>query len=330
MLELIVYVVLFIALSGLMAAIEAAILTVSKAEVKELQMHKAWGAEALHAITERITRPVVVMVIITNTINVLGPILAGRKAIQLYGDVALGAITTTLTLGTIVFSEIIPKSLGSHYAPLISRMTAPAIRVLIVALFPLVVILEWLTSLMKSGQRRIGTEAQIRSLAKMGRRAGFIESHEGRMIIRAFILNDRTAADIMTPLDRVVALSATDTVQEAAERLRQSEFTRYPVFGETPNDVQGLVIIRDLLEALADGRGDEPVASIARTCLTVDDDRRSDELLMYFRYQHSHLAIVARAGETLGVVSLEDVLEELVGEINDEKDIEAVASRTDA
>ncbi len=121
MLQLTLYVVAFVALSGLMAAIEAALLNISPAEVEELWLQKAWGAGPLKAITRRITQTIVVMVIFTNTINVLGPILVGRKAIQLYGDVAIGMITMVLTFGTIVFSEIIPKSLGSHYAPLISR-----------------------------------------------------------------------------------------------------------------------------------------------------------------------------------------------------------------
>jgi putative hemolysin len=87
--------------------------------------------------------------------------------------------------------------------------------------------------------------------------------------------------------------------------------------------------MRDLLEALADGLGDEPVAVISRAGLKVDAERRSDDLLLYFRDQHSHLAVVERSGETLGVVSLEDVLEELVGEIEDEKDIEASGVRAE-
>ncbi len=125
MFELSLYVVGFVALSGLMALIEAAVLSVSSMEVDELVMQRAWGANALQAITRRLTRPVVVMVLFTNTINILGPILTGRKAVQLYGDQIIVLITAMLTLLTVVFSEIIPKSLGSHHAPLISRLAAP-------------------------------------------------------------------------------------------------------------------------------------------------------------------------------------------------------------
>lgn len=320
MLELTLYVVVFIGLSGMMAAIETAVLSISPAEVEELRLHKAWGSEALKSITRRLTRPVVVLVIFTNTINVLGPILAGQKAIALYGDVAIGVITMVLTSGTIVFSEIIPKSLGSHYAPLISRTAAPVIRALILVLYPLVIALEWFSNLLKSGERRIGTEAQIRALTKIGRGEGYIERDEGQMIRRAFLLNDRSAADIMTPLTDVVAVEEATTIGEAASRVFRHAYSRYPVFGESPDDVRGLVLSRDILKALTDEKDQDRVSTICREILKVPADMRSDELLVLFRNEHVHLAVVQDRHSTVGLVTLEDVLEELVGEIEDEKD----------
>ena len=188
MFELCLYVIVFIAMSGLLAMVDAAVLSVSQAEVEELVLSQAWGAVSLRSISHHITRAVVIIVMITNTVNVLGPILAGSKAIELFGGKVIGIITAILTLGTIVFSEIIPKSLGTHYAPLIARLAAPFILVLIYAHYPIVRFLEWFSSLFKSGERPIGTEAQIRSLATIGRQAGYIGSDEGRLIHRAFIL----------------------------------------------------------------------------------------------------------------------------------------------
>ncbi len=320
MLELTLYVVLFIGLSGLMAAIEAAVLNISAAEVEELRLHGAWGSAALKKITGRLTQPLVVLVVFTNTINVLGPMLAGRKAFQLYGDVGIGAIAIILTLGTIVFSEIVPKSLGSHYAPLVSRSAAPAIRSLIVALYPFVIALEWFSELLKTGKRRIGTEEQIRALARMGRGEGYIESAEGQMIHRAFMLNDRSAADIMTPLADVVAVAKATTIEEAASRVFRHAYSRYPIFGDSPDDVSGFVLGRDILEALTDGKAQELVSTVRRHILKVPPDMRSDELLVLFRKEHVHLAVVQDGTHTVGLVTLEDVLEELVGDIEDEKD----------
>lgn len=320
MLELIFYVVTFIALSGLMAAIEAAVLSMSPAEVEELNLRKAWGAAALKKIRQRLTQAIVVIVLFTNTINVLGPLLTGRKALQLYGDASMVPVAIVLTLGTIVFSEIIPKSIGAHYAPLVSRAAAPAIRFCSLLLYPIVVGLEAFSNLFMTGQRRIGTEAQIRSLVTIGRRAGYIERDEGQLIRRAFILNDRTAADIMTPLDEVVAVEATFTTREAASRVFRHAYSRYPVFGQSPDDIRGLVMSRDILQALTEGQDHEPVTAICRDCLVVPADLRSDELLVRFRDAHVHLAVVRDGHKTVGLVTLEDVLEELVGDIEDEKD----------
>ena len=320
MFELILYMLAFVGLSGLMALVEAAVLSVSRGEVEELIIRKALGAPALKEITSRVTQAVVVMVVFTNTINILGPILAGRKAIQLYGDSAIGWITAVLTLATIVFSEIIPKSLGTHYAPHISRFVAPILRGLIVTLYPIVFGLEQFSNLFKTGQRRIGTEAQIRSLTTIGRRAGYIESDEGQMIHRAFVLNDRTAADIMTPIEKVVGLRVTAKIKEAMSQVARHAFSRYPVFGSSFDDVRGMVIIRDLLMAVTEPEEQQTIGSICKPGMIVAAGTRSDELLDRFRQEHLHLAIVQDQGKTVGLVTLEDVLEELVGEIEDEKD----------
>jgi CBS domain containing-hemolysin-like protein len=323
MLELVLCIAVFIVLSGLMAMVDSAVLSVSLGEVEEMVLRKKWGALALQIISQRITRALVIIVLITNTINILGPILAGKKAIDLYGDAVIGVITAVLTFGTIVFSEIIPKSLGTHYAPRIARVSAPFILVLVYALYPVVIALEWISNLLKSGQRRIGTEAQIRSLVTIGRRAGYIESDEGQLIHRAFILNDKTAADVMTPLKDIVGVDAAATVARAAQRVLGHVYSRHPVFGKSIHDIKGMVMSRDILEALSEGKELESVSTIVRPALTVPANMRSDELLVLYRDRHIHMAIVQHLGKTVGLVTLEDVLEELVGEIEDEKDAES-------
>lgn len=322
MMLLSLYVLIFILLSGLLAAIDAAVLSVTRPEIDELIIKKRWGAPHLLEVKRNLTRAVVVIVILTNTVNVLGPILVSRKAFELFGTDILGLITAVLALGSIVFSEIIPKSLGAHYAPLVGRITAPVIQVITVALYPLVIVLARLSKLFTVGTRPIGTEDQIRALVTIGRRAGYIESDEGRMIHQAFILNDRTAADIMTPVAEMAALPAGNTVREAVDHVRGSRYSRYPVYDRSIDQITGIVLSRDILEAFADERVDDSIATIVREGLIVDAKRRSDELLVLFRDQHLHLAIVQNQGKTIGVVTLEDVLEELVGEIEDEKDVE--------
>jgi CBS domain containing-hemolysin-like protein len=123
----------------------------------------------------------------------------------------------------------------------------------------------------------------------------------------------------MTPLDRVKALGATYTIKQAATEVCRSEFSRYPVFGQSVDDVQGIALSRDVLKADAN-RLSDGLSSITRPAVIVEAPIKSDELLALFRDQHVHLAVVQDSGKTVGVVTLEDVLEELVGEIEDEKD----------
>lgn len=320
MLLLMLLIIVFLTLSGLMAAVDAAILSVTRPEIDVLVQKGKWGARRLSRIKHEIAKSVVVIVILTNTINVLGPILVSQKAFGLHGAQSVAGITIVLTLGTILFSEIIPKALGAHYAPLVARLAAPAILVGRYLLYPLVIVFAWLSQQFTRGTRQIGTEDQIRSLVRIGHRAGYIERDEGQLIHRAFILNDKTAGEIMTPLSLVKALGAAYTIKQAATEIGRSEYSRYPVFGQSTDDIQGIALSRDVFKATID-RSTKRLSSIAREAVIVDAQTKSDELLSKFRDTHSHLAVVRDLGRTVGVVTLEDVLEELVGEIEDEKDV---------
>ena len=322
MTELLLIALGFVALSGLLAMVDAAILSISRAEVEEMYAQKRIGAGALRSIHRRLPRAVVVIVIATNTVNVLGPILVGQRAIELFGSYIIGIVTAALTLGTIIFSEIIPKSMGAHYAPTISRLSAPVIVFLSWTLFPVVYPLEKLANLFRTGRRVIGSEAQIRALVSIGRRAGHIESDEGQLVHRAFLLNDKRAEDIMTSLKDIVSIRSTTTIRKAADEVFRSTHSRYPIFGASMHKVVGLALSKDILEALIDGRDRELVATIKRDALVVPAHIPCDRLLMLFRDKHVHLAVVQHKGKTVGLVTLEDVLEQLVGEIEDEHDVE--------
>ena len=203
-----------------MAAIDAALLSITRPEVYELAQQGKQGARALVAVRDQRTRAMIV--IVTNSVNVLGPVLISQQTVARFGVGALTAVTVVLTLGTIIASEIIPKAIGTRYAPLISRLAAVPIQLLQWVLAPIVISLEWLSQLFASGHRQIGTEDQIRSLTTIGRDAGFIEHDEGHLIHRVFTLNDSTAADIMTPLNKVTAFSAGATIGQTLPVVRES------------------------------------------------------------------------------------------------------------
>jgi len=298
--------------------IDAAILSVTPAEVEVMISKKRWGAVELKRLLKHTTRAIIVIVILSNVTNILGPILAGRKAEALFGSSVIGFITALLTFLTIIFSEIIPKAIGSHQAPRISRMVAPPLHALVIILFPLVWLLERFAGLFKSGKRKVGTEEQIRALANLGGGAGHIDADERELIHRTFVLNDRTTAEVMTPVSKMKAFRTDTSIRRAAKTVFAESFSRYPVTGNSINEVRGYVLSRDILEMLADGRGEETVLGIVRDIPQVSSTMRCDDLLHYLRNNMAQIAIVVDGGTTVGLVTLEDALEELIGSIADE------------
>lgn len=320
MLELFLFILGFIVVSGFLSMIDAAILSVTPAEVEVMIAKKRWGAVALKKLLRRATRAIIAIVILTNITNILGPILAGKKAEAVFGSSAIGLMTAFLTFATIIFSEIIPKAIGSHQAPRISRMLAPPLRLLILVLFPIVYLLEKLVHLFRTGKRKVGTEEQIRALANLGGKAGHIDADERELIHRTFVLNDRTTADVMTPASEIIACQTHATIRHAAKMVFAHSYSRYPIIGESLNDVRGYVLSRDILEMLAFGRGEETVLAIMRKIPVVASTLRCDDLLHFLRKSRAQIAIVKDGNATVGLVTLEDTLEELVGNILDEHD----------
>ncbi len=317
MLDLLFLVTAFIVISGSLAMIDAAVLNVTPAEVEVLIAKKKWGARELKKLLQHTTRAIIVIVILTNVTNILGPILAAKKAIELYGSEAIGYVTAVLTFATIIFSEIIPKSLGAHNAPRISRRVAQFLLLLITLLYPLVIALERFVRLFKSGKRKVGTEDQIRALANIGGGEGHIDVDEREWIHRAFKLNDKKAQEIMTPAEKIVSIGSDSSIRLASALIFENHYSRFPIMGTSLDDIRGYVLSMDLLEALAGGKGEQPVTTLLRKLLTVDGAFPCDELLNVLRKSTAQIAIVTNQNKTIGLVTLEDVLSELVGEFAD-------------
>lgn len=311
--------------SAFFAGAEAALVSITHAEEEALIRNEVPGSKALAKLRAHLQKTVIAIVIGNDIANIGGSILVGRAVAEQYGDTVLAVVTTVFTIVFILVSEIIPKSIGIHYAPRIAPGAAMLLLPIVWVLQPLLYVLDWITKAFKRGERHIGTEEQILSLVSIGHRAGFIEGDEDSLIRRVFILNDRTATDVMTPLADIVSVQANRTVREAADMVFRHTYSRYPVFGTSPHDIQGIVRSHDILEALTDGRDNDKVSSIMRAPLIVDASLPCDELLVLFRDRSMHLGLVQDGVKTLGLVTLEDVLEELVGEIEDEADADADA-----
>ena len=191
-------------------------------------------------------------------------------------------------------------------------------------MLPLLWIIELITRPFSGGGvGAITSEEEITALTRLGQQTGAIEKDESELIQRVFRLNDVTAWDIMTPLSQIDAIDGRRTLGEVRSELMTLTHTRLPVHEGSLDKVSGVVHLRDMLQALSDGKEMMPVRVLAKPPTFIPDTAAGDDLLRHFQRTKQHLAIVVDAfGTVLGLLTLEDVLEELVGDIVDETDVE--------
>jgi len=319
----IVFVVLIVLIgSALCAATETALLSISRIRVRQLAQSKKTAALALFAIRQKINRPIATIVILNNIFNIVGSIVIGSLAANKLNDTWLGIFTAVLTFLIIVFGEIVPKTLGERFSESIALIVAIPVQFITVIFIPLVWLLERVTLPFTKGKKLPTTnEAEIRLLTNIGFQEGVIENDEAEMIQRVFQLNDLTAADLMTPRVTITYLKGELTLAEAKKEIIASQHSRILVIEETIDRTIGLVLKSELLEATLEGKSDSKIKELVRTVQFVPQTVKADKLLKTFQQTREHLAVVLdEYGGVSGVVTLEDVLEVLTGEIVDETD----------
>lgn len=307
--------------SGLCSGTETALLSVPGVRARQLAEVGGRRARALLAIKQHITRPISAIVVLNNVFNIVGSIAVGTVAANEFGERWVGVVSGVLTFLVILFAEIMPKTLGERYAEQVSLWVAIPVRGLTTLMTPLVFVFETLMRPLTRGERAPSTnEMEIRLLAEIGRKEGFIEDDEVEMIQRVFQLNDRTARDLMSPRTAVTWLDADRKITDAREEIVASEHSRIVVAEGDLDRVVGIALKHDLLAALLE-REPTAVRAYARPVEAVPWLARADDLLQLFRRRQEHLALVIdEYGGTMGVVTLEDVVEVLTGPIIDETD----------
>lgn len=307
--------------SGLCSGSETALLSVPIVRARQLAAEGGRAAHALVAIKQSLARPIAAIVVLNNVFNIVGSIAVGSVAAATFGDRWVGVVSGVLTFLVILFAEILPKTLAERYAERVAVWVALPVRWLTVLLTPVVALLELLMRPLTRGERAPSiSEAEIRLLAGIGRAEGVIEDDEMEMILRVFQLNDRTAQDLMTPRPVLTWLEADRTLVDAREDILASEHSRIVVSPGDLDEAAGIVLKQDLLAAMLSA-SPATIGELARPVSAVPWIARADDLLQRFLRDREHLALVIdEHGSTIGVVTLEDVIEVLTGPIVDETD----------
>ena len=318
--ELIVTIVLVVVGAAICACLEAAFFSLPLSGAKLLKEAGKRGSASLVRIKEKLHHTIIMLVILNNGITIAGSIYVGHLSTELYGNEIIGLVSGILTATIILFGEIIPKMIGENYAKTIAVVFAPPVYILTLIFTPITFLLDILTrGFIK--KNRLVSEEELRMLSKMGEAEGSIEHDEQVLIQRVFTLNDLTAKDIMTPRMVLEGLPGNATVREVSVILLNKPYSRYPVYVESLDKVVGVAQTSKLLTALARDNDNELVSYFMTAPLFVAEKKRVDDLMGLFLSTRNHMAIVQdEFGGTVGVVTFEDVLEQLVGEIVDETD----------
>ena len=325
--QLILTILAIVIAAALCACLEAALFSVSLSTAKVLSAEKKRGSKALLKIKEEMHRSIITLVILNNAVTIVGSLYVGHLSTELYGNSIIGIMSAVLTTVVILFGEIVPKMIGETYAKSIARRTAPMVLFFTLLFTPI----TWFIVLLTKGVKKEGkniSEDELRMLSQMSEAEGSIEHDEGMLIQRVFTLNDLMAKDIMTPRTVIESLPANASVHEVRIVLLNKPYSRYPVYQNSLDKVVGVVQTNKMLTALARDDDKELVSHFMTSPIFVPEKKRVDDLMGLFLSTRKHMAIVQdEFGATTGVVTFEDVLEQLVGEIVDETD-EVVDLRT--
>ena len=337
---LIVFIVLAIGVSFLCSIMEAVLLSVTPAYVGAKEETAPDTAARLKALKADVDRPLSAILTLNTFAHTVGATGAGAQAAAIWGGqnvwifTAVGVFSFVLTLGILVLSELIPKTLGAVYWRGLAPITARALSgtVWLLKWTGLIWMSQMITKLIARGEKEGAvSREELAALAQIGTEEGVFDAAEGRILDSLFRFRTLTVKDVMTPRTVMVAYPEATPLAEIAGD--GQPFSRLPLYGASRDSVTGFVLRDEVLAAVADGRADDPAAAVRRDVLTVPDSLPLPQAFERFLDERQHLAVVVgEYGGTAGVVTVEDVVETLLGteimdEVDDEHDMQAAARR---
>lgn len=323
MFELALVVGVVVLASAACSLFEAVLYSVPLAHIDTLERAGQPAGPVLRRLRAHVDRPIAAILSLNTVANTGGAALAGAIASNVLGSVWIGYFSAAFTLAILVLSEIIPKTAGVVYARQLAGPVAAPLQALVVAFAPIIWLSRRLTSLVAAGKAadRVSDE-ELLMIVRRGLSSGDLKPHEADVISNVLALEAKTAAEVMTPRTVLFTLPTATGVAEAAADRQLLRHSRVPVYDEDPDDIVGLVHRHDILRAAAKDEFETTLDQIMRRVLFVVGTAKLDHLLRVFLEQRQHLMVVTdEFGSVSGIVTLEDVLEEILGrEIVDEFD----------
>nr|WP_170863519.1 hemolysin family protein [Micromonospora sediminimaris] len=331
-LQLLVFAAGLVVLAGLIAMTEAALAAVSPARAAELAREGIRGARTLQTVAGDVVRHLNLLLLLRLLAELTATTLVALVAVDTFGAGWRAALVTAgaMTVVSFVVVGVGPRTLGRQHAYAVGRSAAPLVRWLGRVLNPLASLLILIGNAVTPGrgfrEGPFATQVELRELVDLAEQRGVVEHGERQMIHSVFALGDTIAREVMVPRTEMVWIESGKNLSQALALFLRSGFSRIPVIGESVDDVLGILYLKDLIRRIQGGAVEDrqlPVAELMRPATFVPESKPVDDLLSEMQAARNHLVIVVdEYGGTGGLVTIEDILEEIVGEITDEYDVE--------
>jgi CBS domain containing-hemolysin-like protein len=313
-----------IIVSAFCSIVEAVLYSVPQSQVEVMTRSGKKSGHILKNLKKDIRRPITAILTLNTIANTMGAAVAGASAAVVFGEENLFWFSIFFTLAILLFSEILPKTAGVAYAKNLAGLIARPLNGLTKIMHPLVWLCQAVTKLIPEQKKEaLVSIEEIQAVAVLGRKAGEIEPQQEKVIANILKLQDKTVNDVMTPQTVVFSLSEHLPIAEVRELKEQLiRHSRVPVYDENQDDVVGIALSREVLLKLSEGMEDLRLSELMQPVHFVPEAAPLNKIMMEFFEQRVHLFVVVdEYGSVTGVISLEDIIEEIVGrEIIDESD----------
>ncbi len=311
-----------ISLSALCSVLEATLLSTPLSFITGLEDQGVKGAQRLKRLKQNSERPISAILCLNTIANTVGASIVGSLVYEVYGDALVGAFSTIFTLAILIFSEIIPKTIGSSYWRSLAVPASIIINAMIFITFPLVWIIERLQKLISANANQVSVSREdISAMVSVATEEEVIEKDEKKMIQNLLKLDEITAHEIMTPSVVVEMAPSTMTIREFYDS--ENTHSRILVYDEERDEYAiGYVLRQEVLEKMAEDKFNAPLSDIIRPIMTFGEEDSVADIWEKFLEKKEHIsAILDEYGSLRGIVTMEDVIETMLGqEIVDEKD----------
>ncbi|MBI2653134.1 HlyC/CorC family transporter [Candidatus Woesearchaeota archaeon] len=316
---------IMIVLSAFFAMSETALLSLSKFKVRHWFEKKRFGSAYVKKLKDNPEILLSTILIGNNLVNTAAAAIATSIALQIFQHNAIGIATGIATFLILIFGDVIPKSIGTNNNEILAPIIAPVIWNLSIAIYPLTKTLEYflkgINKLVGAKKIPIVTEEELKSIVKASEEEGSIKEIEKKMIQRIFDFDNTTVADVMTRKKSMVSVSSDMQIKDVLQLPNVKMYSRFPVYEKNKDNIVGILYLKDMLRFVKDNKLDINVKQVMRKPFFVFESKKMDAMLRLFQNRKQHMAIViSEKAQVVGLVTIENILEEMVGEIIDESD----------